>query len=90
MCILKVKISECKWCISDFFFFSRIVKTQDFNHQIDRYSQMLNHLVEFENIIFGHWATAVPQICEDNLTKTILIQDEDTLELSLNFDDEVR
>ena len=67
----------------------RIVETADFHYQMDKCYQMLSNLIDLENTIFAKWAAKVPDRCLKNLAKTILIKNEDTLDIGLNFDDEV-
>jgi hypothetical protein len=50
---------------------------------------MRGHLDELEGKIFSKWTAHVPEQCVKNLEKPLMIQEEDTLELSLNFDNEV-
>jgi hypothetical protein len=50
---------------------------------------MRGHLDELEEKIFSKWTAHVPEQCVKNLEKPLMIQAEDTLELSLNFDSEV-
>ncbi|KAJ9598678.1 hypothetical protein L9F63_010627, partial [Diploptera punctata] len=67
----------------------RTVEKADFQYQILKYHQMLDYLTELEKTVFEKWTIEVPEKCQRNLMKTILLQNEDTLELSLNFDDEL-
>jgi hypothetical protein len=55
-----------------------------------KYKEMRDYLDELEDKIFSKWTLQVPEKCASNLDKSLMIQAEDTLELSLNFDDEVR
>jgi hypothetical protein len=50
---------------------------------------MRGHLNELEGKIFSQWAAQVPEQCVKNLEKPLMIQAEETLELSLNFDNKV-
>jgi hypothetical protein len=50
---------------------------------------MRGHLNELEDKIFSQWAAQVPEQCVKNLEKPLMVQAEETLELSLNFDNEV-
>lgn len=50
---------------------------------------MRGHLNELEDKIFSEWAAQVPEQCVKNLEKPLMIQAEETLELSLNFDNKV-
>lgn len=50
---------------------------------------MRGHLNELECKIFSQWAAQVPEQCVKNLEKPLMIQAEETLELSLNFDNKV-
>jgi hypothetical protein len=47
-------------------------------------------LDELEYKIFSKWAAQVPEQCSMNLRKPLMLQLEETLELSLNFDGNVR
>jgi hypothetical protein len=47
-------------------------------------------LDELEDKIFSEWTAQVPEQCSMNLKKSLMLQAEETLELSLNFDDSVR
>ena len=50
---------------------------------------MRGHLNELEYKIFSQWAAQVPEQCIKNLEKPLMIQAEETLELSLNFNNKV-
>jgi len=50
---------------------------------------MRGHLNELEDKIFSQWTAEVPEQCVKNLEKPLMIQAEETLELSLNFDNKV-
>jgi hypothetical protein len=50
---------------------------------------MRSHLNELEDKIFSQWAAQIPEQCVKNLEKPLMIQAEETLELSLNFDNKV-
>jgi hypothetical protein len=50
---------------------------------------MRGHLNELEDKIFSKWTAQVPEQCVKNLEKPLMIQAEETLELSLNFDNKV-
>ena len=50
---------------------------------------MRGHLNELEDKIFCQWTAEIPEQCDKNLEKPLMIQAEETLELSLNFDDKV-
>ena len=56
---------------------------------MDKYYQILSYLTDLENIIFDKWAVEIPDKCQRNLVKPILIKNEDTFDIDLNFDDEV-
>ncbi|PSN39336.1 Dynein beta chain [Blattella germanica] len=66
-----------------------IIQTADFKYEIDKYEQMVSYLNDMEDEVFNGWAVKVPAQCQKNLNKTLLLQDNETLELSLNFDDEL-
>ncbi|KAJ4427298.1 hypothetical protein ANN_24918 [Periplaneta americana] len=65
-----------------------ILKTEDFKHQLNKYEEMKGLLDRLEDEVFSEWAACVPAQCERNLEKPLINQDE-SLELSLNFDDEL-
>jgi hypothetical protein len=73
----------CKLCI-----FS-VVQSPDCQHQLDVYNELRKCLDELEDKIFLKWTAQVPEQCVKNLEKPLMIQETDTLKLSLNFDDEV-
>jgi hypothetical protein len=50
---------------------------------------MRGYLNELEDKIFSKWTAQVPEQCVKNLEKPLMIQAEETLELSLNFDNKV-
>lgn len=67
-----------------------IIQSLDFKHLLEKCNEIRGYLDELEDKIFYEWTTQVPEQCSMNLKKSLMLQAEETLELSLNFDDSVR
>ncbi|KAG8276504.1 hypothetical protein J6590_063996 [Homalodisca vitripennis] len=65
-----------------------IVTSPEGEYVIVKYDEMTELLGELEEEIFNTWCEEIPQICNDSLTKTLLLVDPDTRILTLNFDKE--
>lgn len=67
----------------------RIVTSPEGEYAIAKYEEIMDLLDSLEEEIFTNWCEEIPEICSTSLTKTLLLVNEETRMLTLNFDKEV-
>lgn len=65
----------------------RIVQSEEAIYILNKYREMIGYLNIFEGQIFSAWVEGIPNICNTNLSKTLMLRGND-LRLQLNFDQE--
>lgn len=66
---------------------SRITRCEDSIYMVSKYNQMMELMKDEEDRIFAEWVASVPDICQINLPKAMIIRmDDGTLKISINFD----
>lgn len=65
--------------------FFRVTQTEEAKDLIRRYEELMRLLREFEESVFNEWREKIPEQIVVNLQKSLIVRDENTRLLTLNF-----